>query len=95
MNKKKAPKRMEKSEKPENPVYTQQDDSALLESKGNNQPDADPAQSSNQTGNEGKADSHLPNVHKESADKISKKDKDADGESKQPDERDEDREEDT
>lgn len=89
MNKKKASKRMEKQE---NPVYTQQDDSALLESKGNNQPDADPAQSSNRTGSEGKANSHLPNVHKNSADKISKKDKKADGESEKPDERDGDRE---
>jgi len=79
-------------EKLENPVYTQQDDSALLESKGNNEPDADPAQSSNLTGNEGKANSHLPNVHKNSADKISKKDEKADGESEKPDERDEDTE---
>lgn len=77
----------------ENPVYTQQDDSELLEATGNNPPDADPAQASNQTGNEGKADSHLPNVHKDAADKISKKDKQVDGESEKPDERDEDRQE--
>lgn len=79
------------AQKPENPVYTQQDDSDLLNSKGNNQPDADPAQSSNQTGNEGKKDSHLPNVHKEAADHISKRDAKADGESEKPEERDEDR----
>ncbi|HIA50686.1 MAG TPA: hypothetical protein EYN91_01130 [Candidatus Melainabacteria bacterium] len=87
MDKKKAKKRTE------NPVYTQQDDSELLEATGNNPPDADPAQASNQTGNEGKADSHLPNVHKDAADKISKKDKQTDGESEKPDERDEDRQE--
>jgi hypothetical protein len=87
MDKKKARKRTE------NPVYTQQDDSELLEATGNNPPDADPAQASNQTGNEGKADSHLPNVHKDAADKISKKDKQTDGESEKPDERDEDRQE--
>ena len=86
MNKKKAAKQKD------NPVYTQQDDSALLESTGTNPPDADPALTSNQTGNEGKADSHLPNVHKDAAEKISKKDQEADGEAEEVDERDEDRE---
>ncbi|MBA3994615.1 MAG: hypothetical protein C0469_13905 [Cyanobacteria bacterium DS2.3.42] len=85
MNKKKAAKGKN------NPVYTQQDDSALLESTGTNPPDADPAQTSNQTGNEGKADSHLPNVHKDAAEKLSKKDDEQDGEAEVVDERDEDR----
>jgi hypothetical protein len=85
MNKKKAANRKE------NPVYTQQDDSALLESTGTNPPDADPAQTSNQTGNEGKADSHLPNVHKDAAEKLSKKKDEVDGEAEEVDERDEDR----
>ncbi len=75
MNKNKA----EKSK--ENPVYTQQDDSALLNSTGTNASDADPALTSNQTGSEGKADSHLPNVHKKAAEKLAKKDDKPDGES--------------
>lgn len=75
----------------DNPVYTEQDDTALLDETGNNQPDADPAQASNQTGNEGKADSHLPNVHKDEADKVSKQDNKSDGEANEPDERDEKR----
>ena len=78
----------------DNPVYTQQDDTDLLESTGTNPPDADPAQSSNQTGNEGKSDSHLPNVHKDASEEISKKDDEEDGQSEQPDERDEDRRDD-
>lgn len=74
-----------------NPVYTQQDDSELLESTGTNPPDADPAQTSNQTGNEGKSDSHLPNVHKDASEKLSKKDDEQDGQAEKVDERDEDR----
>jgi len=83
------------AKKKENPVYTQQDDSELLDSKGNNSPDADPAQSSNQTGNEGKSDSHLPNVHKDASEKMSRKDDEQDGQSEEPDERDEDRRDET
>lgn len=75
----------------DNPVYTEQDDSELLESKGTNESDSDPAQSSNLSGTEGKADSHLPNVHKDAADKISKKDNKPDGETEEPQERDENR----
>ena len=91
MKKKKAAKVGADKEGKENPVYTQQDDSELLDSTGTNPPDADPAQTSNQTGNEGKANSHLPNVHKDNAIKISKKDDEPDGETEESDERDEDR----
>lgn len=80
-----------KTKRKDNPVYTQQDDSALFENTGTNPPDADPAQTSNQTGNEGKADSHLPNVHKDAAEELSKKDDEVDGEAEEVDERDEDR----
>ncbi len=80
-----------KTKRKDNPVYTQQDDSALLENTGTNPPDADPAQTSNLTGNEGKANSHLPNVHKDAAEKLSKKDDEVDGEAEVVDERDEDR----
>lgn len=91
MDKKKAAKAQKKTD---NPVYTEQDDSALLNSTGTNPSDADPAMVSNQAGTEGKADSHLPNVHKDAADKISKKDKSPDGETEEVDERDEDRQDD-
>ena len=91
MNNKKASNAGADKKGKENPVYTQQDDSELLESTGTKPPDADPAQASNQTGNEGKADSHLPNVHKDAAEKISKKDDEPDGETEEPEERDEDR----
>ncbi|MBC8000901.1 MAG: hypothetical protein IAF58_23340 [Leptolyngbya sp.] len=53
----------------ENPIYNPAADVTDLQSQvgKQQQPDSDPAQTSNQTGNEGKADSHDPAAHESKA----------------------------
>ncbi len=85
MNKKKAAKGKN------NPVYTQQDDSALLESTGTNPRMPTRRKHLIKPAAKGKLTVICQNVHKDAAEKLSKKDDEQDGEAEEVDERDEDR----